>query len=300
MLTTPGIRMLGATPIESVGSTIPAILPGALSGAWRYSRAHMVDWSIALPSGVLGAGFAVVGAEASDHVNGHYLMLLTAAMLLWNGLTNVRARARVPEKVAVPVGGPADAEGVELHEHVHAVGHGRSKKPSRVSVAAIGAVAGMLAGLLGVGGGVLLVPAYTGLLRMPAKRAVATSLVAVAIFSVPAMITHTLLGHINWAYALPLVVGVVPGRAGRCEGDDPRLGDPAPVPHGTVLHRARAGLRRGRADVALTLPLPPPSLWPAPVPPAGAGAPAAELRVAVAPIGATAHRRSSARGGGLS
>jgi uncharacterized membrane protein YfcA len=80
-----------------------------------------------------------------------------------------------------------------------------------VAVALIGAAAGLLAGLLGVGGGVLLVPAYTALLRMPPKRAVATSLVAVAIFSVPAMITHTLLGHIDWAFALPLVVGVVPG-----------------------------------------------------------------------------------------
>lgn len=211
VLTTPGIRVLGATPIESVGSTIPAILPGALSGAWRYAREHMVDWSVALPSGVLGAGFAVVGAEASDHVNGHYLMLLTAAMLLWSGLNNVRFRTRVPEKVAVPVGGPADAEGTEFHEHAHALGRGRTRKPSMPMVALIGAAAGLLAGLLGVGGGVLLVPAYTGLLRMPPKRAVATSLVAVAIFSVPAMITHMLLGHINWAFALLLVVGVVPG-----------------------------------------------------------------------------------------
>jgi uncharacterized membrane protein YfcA len=211
VLTTPGIRLLGATPIESVGSTIPAILPGALSGAWRYTREHMVDWSVALPSGVIGSGFAVFGAEVSDHVNGHYLMLLTAAMLLWSGLNNVRAHARMPEKLAVPVGGPADAEGVEVHEHAHGVGHAEAPKPRLPAVAAIGALAGMLAGLLGVGGGVLLVPAYTGLLRMPAKRAVATSLVAVAIFSVPAMITHTLLGHINWAYALLLVVGVVPG-----------------------------------------------------------------------------------------
>jgi uncharacterized membrane protein YfcA len=209
VLTTPGIRLLGATPIESVGSTIPAVLPGALSGAWRYTRSHMVDWSVALPSGVLGAGFAVVGAEASDHVNGHYLMLFTAALLLWNGLSNVRSHARSPERVAVPVGGTADAEGPEVHEHAHALGHGRAQKS--LSVALIGAAAGLLAGLLGVGGGILLVPAYTGLLRMPAKRAVATSLVAVAIFSVPAMITHTLLGHINWAFALPLVVGVVPG-----------------------------------------------------------------------------------------
>jgi uncharacterized membrane protein YfcA len=214
VLTTPGIRLLGATPIEAVGSTIPAILPGALSGAWRYSRAHMVEWSVALTSGLLGAGFAVLGAEASDHVNGHYLMLLTAAMLLWNGLSNVRSRQRVPEKVSVPVGGPADAEGVEIVDSaptIDAPAEDVYTKPSLLAVALIGAAAGLLAGLLGVGGGVLLVPAFTGLLRLPPKRAVATSLVAVAIFSVPAMITHTLLGHINWAYALPLVVGVIPG-----------------------------------------------------------------------------------------
>lgn len=209
VLTTPGVRLLGATPIESVGSTIPAILPGSISGAWRYSRSKMVDWSVALPSGLLGAGFAVLGAEISDHVNGHYLMLLTAAMLLWSGLGNIRWHATTHEKVAVPVGAAGDAEGTEVHPHAHA--HRVDAKPSLPVVATIGAAAGLLAGLLGVGGGVLLVPAYTGLLRLPAKRAVATSLVAVAIFSVPAMITHAVLGHINWSYALPLVVGVVPG-----------------------------------------------------------------------------------------
>ncbi len=214
VLTTPGIRMLGATPIEAVGSTIPAILPGAVSGAWRYSKAQMVEWSVALTSGLLGAGFAVLGAEASDHVNGHYLMLLTAAMLLWSGLTNALAKSRAPEKVSVPLGGPADAEGVEIVEPISTVdspAEDRYTKPSLPLVGVIGAAAGLLAGLLGVGGGVLLVPAYTGLLRLPPKRAVATSLVAVAIFSIPAMITHTLLGHIDWAYALPLVVGVIPG-----------------------------------------------------------------------------------------
>src|SRR4029077_7968682 len=80
-----------------------------------------------------------------------------------------------------------------------------------VVVGLLGAAAGLLAGLLGIGGGVLMVPAYTVALRMPPKRAVATSLVAVAMFSIPAMITHALLGHINWAFAIALVVGVIPG-----------------------------------------------------------------------------------------
>jgi uncharacterized membrane protein YfcA len=30
-------------------------------------------------------------------------------------------------------------------------------------------------------------------------------------FSIPAMATHALLGHINWTFALLLTVGVIPG-----------------------------------------------------------------------------------------
>ena len=38
VLTTPGVRVLGLSPIMSVGSTIPAILPGAITGTVRYQR----------------------------------------------------------------------------------------------------------------------------------------------------------------------------------------------------------------------------------------------------------------------
>lgn len=78
-------------------------------------------------------------------------------------------------------------------------------------LAAIGALSGFVAGLLGVGGGVIMMPLFTTILRIPARVAVASSLVAVAIFSIPAMVTHTLLGHIDWGFALPLLVGTVPG-----------------------------------------------------------------------------------------
>ena len=33
---TPAIRVLGATPLAAVGSTIPSIIPSAVTGAWRY------------------------------------------------------------------------------------------------------------------------------------------------------------------------------------------------------------------------------------------------------------------------
>jgi uncharacterized membrane protein YfcA len=77
--------------------------------------------------------------------------------------------------------------------------------------AAIGVAAGLLSGLLGIGGGVIMVPAFTELLHLPLKSAIATSLVCVGIFGVPATITHALLGDIDWRLAALLTVAVIPG-----------------------------------------------------------------------------------------
>jgi uncharacterized membrane protein YfcA len=77
--------------------------------------------------------------------------------------------------------------------------------------ALIGIGAGLLSGLLGIGGGLVLVPAFTGWVRLPIKAALGTSLAVVAVLAVPGTITHAALGNIDWLYALPLCVGIVPG-----------------------------------------------------------------------------------------
>ena len=56
-----------------------------------------------------------------------------------------------------------------------------------------------------------MVPAFTRLLRMPLRTAIGSSLVAVAIISVPAVVAHALFGQVDWWLALALIVGVVPG-----------------------------------------------------------------------------------------
>jgi hypothetical protein len=207
VLTTPGIRALGATPIEAVGSTVPPILPGALSGTVRYSRAGLVNWRVGVVCGLAGTVLAVAGAWISDSVDGHLLMVATALLLLYTGLstlTQVRRHRHVPIEAEGP---EADLErdgNLALRTaatRVHPLGQ----------LVAAGAGAGALAGLLGLGGGVVMMPVFTRILRIPMKVAVATSLVAVAMFSVPALVTHAALGHINWAYSLLLVAGTVPG-----------------------------------------------------------------------------------------
>jgi uncharacterized membrane protein YfcA len=75
----------------------------------------------------------------------------------------------------------------------------------------VGLCAGGLSGLLGIGGGVVMVPVLVNRVGFPIKRALGTSLVSTGFFALPATLTHAYFGGIAWNYAIPLAVGVIPG-----------------------------------------------------------------------------------------
>lgn len=201
VLTTPGIRVLGTSPIEAVGSTIPAILPGALTGTWRYARESLVDWRVGLICGASGSAFAVAGATVAEEVDGRWLMVLTAVLLGISGYRVLRSRS------------PATADVTETADAAVELEPDPAPAPRlpATALAGVGAAAGFLAGLLGLGGGVVMMPVFTSVLRIPVKVAVASSLVAVAIFSVPALVSHAVHDNIDWPVALLLTAGTVPG-----------------------------------------------------------------------------------------
>ena len=216
VVTTPAIRVLGATPILAVGSTVPAILPAAISGTWRYAKAGLVDWRAALGLGISGAVFAIGGAMTSSLIDGRILMLLTAFLMFWSGISVVRGGRGSADPSPAPEASPDPSPAPEASPDPSPASEASPAaapvpKHSLPLIGSLGAASGFVAGLLGVGGGIIMVPVLTGPLKIPMKSAVASSLVAVAIFSIPALITHIILGHVDWAFALPLMLGVVPG-----------------------------------------------------------------------------------------
>jgi len=143
---------------------------------------------------------------ASERVpgDGHLLQLITAGLL---GLSSYRMGRAVP---AMPAHEPiAESDALEAPERTTADDPSHGASPTRY--AAIGAVSGLLSGLLGIGGGVVMVPAFVQLARIEVKAAIATSLVCVGAFAVPGTITHALQGHVDWRVTLALVAGVIPG-----------------------------------------------------------------------------------------
>ena len=79
----------------------------------------------------------------------------------------------------------------------------------------IGAAAGMLAGLTGVGGGVFLVPLMVGLLVMVQHQAHGTSLAVIFPIALVGAITYAIYGHIlgnvDWGVILGLALGGIVG-----------------------------------------------------------------------------------------
>ncbi len=105
----------------------------------------------------------------------------------------------------------------------------------------------MLSGLLGIGGGILMVPAFSAWVGLPLKETIATSLACVGIFAVPGTITHAFQGDINWSFAVALAIGVIPGaQIGARIHDRQRRPDAAL--HGRHRARDHRGDLRGRRD----------------------------------------------------
>ena len=210
VISTPAIRALGATPLDAVGSTMPAVIPSAISGALRYHREGLLQLRVVAVTAGVGIVASVGGALLTDSIpgDGHVLMLFTAVLVGFSAIQLGRrpptvARDRRPMSCsprARPT--PAPARSRRTRGTVRDAGW---------RLAVIGVAAGGMSGLLGVGGGIVMVPLFTAWIRLPLKQALGTSLACVGVLAVPGTITHAPLGNIDWLYALPLCVGVVPG-----------------------------------------------------------------------------------------
>lgn len=185
---TPGLD--AALPVSSIGAIatpLPVIFPTSITGAVTYTRAGHVDRRAALlmaPTGLIGSA---LGAIATKWIDPTLLLLVTAALLGWQSIGIIRGRRE-----------RRDAEGEQ-------------RDIATATFAVIGLTAGVVSGLLGIGGGTVMVPLLAGWCRMPLKRVLGTSLLTIPALVIPGTIVHAALGHIDWWAALYLTIGAVPG-----------------------------------------------------------------------------------------
>ena len=186
---TPVLALLGVPPAVAVASPLPATLPAALAGAVSYVRSGHLDWRVFRRAVAGGLPAAVAGALVSRLIGGPALLVLSALVLIVIGV-------RMARPMAADTGRAAAAT-----------------PPTTAVVVGISALVGFLTGLLANSGGFLLVPFFVIVLGLGMRRSAGTSLVTAAALSVPTLITHWALGHINWSVALWFALGLVPAAA---------------------------------------------------------------------------------------
>jgi len=84
-----------------------------------------------------------------------------------------------------------------------------------VGIGLVGLVSGVISGLLGVGGGIVMVPAMILLLKLEPKQAIGTSLAVIIPTAMMGTFKHLSMGNVNWKAGLILApLAIVGGYVG--------------------------------------------------------------------------------------
>ena len=185
-----------------VSAALGAVL-GLKNGVVRYRAALLMT--------VFGVICSPLGVWLASRLNEHFMSVLFAAVLSF-----VAFRTFVQAHSDLSMGQELETD----HSLPCNLDEGKKRfmwtKRCARSLGIFGGVAGLLSGLLGVGGGFVMVPALQRYTNLPMKSVVATSLAVIALVSLSGVIASALHGGLAWSVAIPFCGGALGGMlAGR-------------------------------------------------------------------------------------
>ena len=174
--------LLGFGWVEATQLSLVAIMVQSPTGVWQHARRGAVDWRVAIPLCLAGLLGVVIGGALQPLLAVPWLKVLFAALMALAAL-----RLALPRPPLAPGARPLGPAGLY----------------------ALGLAAGLVAKLLGIGGGLVTVPVLT-LTGLPIHLAVGSSLVPV--FTNAAVASGQALAQgLDWLPAVPLAAGALAG-----------------------------------------------------------------------------------------
>lgn len=196
-----GVAQAGPIGLLAVGM---AAAVGALLGL----RDGIVRYRAALLIAVAGMLLSPAGLWLAHRIDNRWLSVLFAIVLL---LVAVRTWHQARRPAATCSSAPA-----AMYPCQRSADSGRFIWTSACAraLALSGTVAGLLSGLLGVGGGFVMVPALQRYTDLPMRSVVATSLAVIALVSVAGVAASAATGGVVWPVAMPFSAGALAGMLG--------------------------------------------------------------------------------------
>lgn len=176
------------SPEKAAGTSIAVVFLNALSGTLAYVRQKRIDYKAGVLFAAATIPGAIAGAFLSRFLTGRLFdvvfatfLCCMASYLLWR-----------------PLGARPDVADI-------------GRKPNYVAGMIISLFVGVLSSVLGIGGGIIHVPALIHFLGFTPHMAVATSSFILVTSALTGAITHYRLGHVMFEPALYLGIGVIVG-----------------------------------------------------------------------------------------
>ncbi len=196
----PSLILLAGFPlVKATGTSLAAILlPVGILGVLAYYRARIIDVraSALLALGLLTS--VALGAWAANILPVDIMRKLFAAFCLYVSWNFIGPVPRVRRMLGQEFAARPEPEA--------------APRPPAYALVGIGALAGVMAGMFGIGGGNIIVPLLTLSLHYPAKRAIATSLGAILFpFGLPGVLYYYNAGTLDLGAAAWIALGLFLG-----------------------------------------------------------------------------------------
>jgi len=210
----PMLTLIFSFPAENaVGTSITAVLFTSISSSIVYFRRRLIDYRLGIILVITSLIGVRLGALATARVHSEIILLAFGLLLIYPSVMMIKGQ-KPSEIVNVIRGSSGKASGKRSSGYTRRVevgGEIYEYSYSYISALLIGLGAGLASGFLGIGGGTIMVPSMVLLLNLPMIVAVATSLFVMVPTSFLGAYTHFTLGHVNFEYAIPLIIGVFAG-----------------------------------------------------------------------------------------
>ena len=179
---------------------LAAVALSASIGAVMGLRAHTLRYKAALLMGLFGLMFSPIGLWLSHQIPNTPLQLGFGLVLLLVSSHRI-LQIYHAHKGIIPI---RSAPPCQLNQSISRL---IWTVPCARALIGSGASAGLLSGLLGVGGGFIIVPALKKYTDLPMTSIVATSLGVLTIVSVGSTLLASMANTIPWAIATPFIFG---------------------------------------------------------------------------------------------
>ena len=217
-LMTPLLIFLGVTPAVAVGTGTNLVVASSVSGLMAHWRRGNVDFKMATLILSGGVGGAALGFWLFDRLReaGQLDQVVALLYVVFLGAIGVLMGIESATKL-IRRRGDARPRKAHTHNWVHGLPIKLRFRRSKLYVSAIppfaiGVLAGMLASIMGVGGGFFMLPALIYVVGMPTGVVIGTSLLGILVVSIASCLAHAAAGQtVDVILALLLAVGAVVG-----------------------------------------------------------------------------------------